>query len=106
MGKKISVLVDLSVRRYAVLTEDTQIEKRINWGGREHTSVIAGWNRKPDRSSTGAWLQKRISCLPTIARLAKAGTVDCYFSLELTFEENRGGGGMHGTFGDLFAGST
>lgn len=85
MGKKISVLVDLGVRRYAVLTEDTQTEKRIHWGGREHTSVIAGWNRKPDRSATGAWLQKQISCLPIIARLAKAGTVDCYFSLELTF---------------------
>jgi|SRR6266404_3291895 len=106
MGKKISMLVDLSVRRHAVFAEvkDVQIEKRINWGGREHTSVIAGWKRKPDRSATDPWLQKQISCLPTIARLAKAGTVDCYFSLELMFEENRGSGGMHGTFGDLFAG--
>jgi hypothetical protein len=104
MVEKISVFVDLSVRRYAVLTEDTQIEKRINWGGREHTSVIAGWKRKPDRSARDSWLQKQISCLPTIARLADAGTVHCYFSLELMFEESRGSGGMHGTFGDLFAG--
>lgn len=104
MGDKISVLVDLSVRRYAVFTEDVRIEKRINWGGREHTSLIAGWKRKRDRSATEAWLQKQISCLPTIARLAEEGAVECYSYPELMFEEMRGSGGMRGTFGDLFAG--
>jgi hypothetical protein len=104
MDKKTSVLVDLSVRRYAVITQDAQIEKRIAWGGREHTFSIAGWRRKPHRSATEGWLQKQISCLPTIARLAKEGTIECYFYIELMFEEARGSGGMRGTFGDLFAG--
>ncbi|MBZ5612624.1 MAG: hypothetical protein LAO23_01350 [Acidobacteriia bacterium] len=104
MNKMVSVLVDLSVRRYGIFAEDVQIEKKINWGGHEHTSLIAGWKRKPDRSATEGWLQKQILYLPTIARLTKEGTVECYSYIELTFEEARGTGGMRGTFGDLFAG--
>jgi hypothetical protein len=104
MGKKISVLIDLSVRRHAVFTEDAQIEKRIDWGGRAHSPLIAAWKRRPDRSAMEVWLQKQISCLPTITRLARGGTVECYSYVELMFEESRGRRGMRGTFGDLFAG--
>jgi len=96
----VKVLIDLSVRRRGVLTQETWIEKTLKWAGYNITSRIAAWKLKPQPD--GAWLQEQIACLPTISRLATQGTILLYTYAELEFEEWSGRPEMMGTFGDLF----
>jgi len=96
----VTALIDLSVRRRGVLTQETWIERAITWAGRELTTHIAGWKPKPHVD--GPWLQEQINCLPTIARLATQGSILLYTYSELEFEECSGRPEMMGTFGDLF----
>jgi hypothetical protein len=96
----VTSLIDLSVRRHAVPTQETWIEKTLRWAGRGLPTRIAGWTPKPQ--PYGAWLQEQIRCLPTIARLAARDSIRLYTYSELEFEEWSGRSEMMGTFGDLF----
>jgi len=100
--KAATVLIDLSVIRHAVLSQETWVEKTIRWANRDVVTRIAGW--KPKTPPTGLWLRQQIGCLPTICRLAREGAIVLYTYSELEFEEWQGRRGMQGTFGDLFSG--
>ena len=97
----VKVLIDLSVRRRGVLTQEAWIEKMFKWAGRDITSRIAAWKSKPQPE--GAWLRAQVACLPTISRLATQGAILLYTYPELEFEEMSGRREMMGTFGDLFS---
>jgi hypothetical protein len=94
------VLIDLSVRRRGVLTQETWVEKTLRWAGRDLVTRIAGWMPKPH--AEGAWLQRQIRYLPTISRLSAQGMILLYTYSELEFEEWSGRPEMMGTFGDIF----
>lgn len=101
--KALSILVDLSVLRHAVMIQPARIEKTISWGDQIHTVHLDGWERRPDLPPDQAWRQTQVECLPTIARLAREGGLILYSYIELHFEDWRGNRGMVGSFGDLFA---
>jgi hypothetical protein len=99
----ISVLIDLSVLRRAVMTDRVEIERKIIWGNITHAVPLLGWRRKPELRAEQAWLKSQVDWLPTIARLAREDRLKLYSYNELGLEEARGRRGMKGTFGDLFA---
>lgn len=101
MARANSALVDLSVLRRGVLTQETQIERGIRWANRNLVSRIAAW--KPRPLPHDLWLRQQVKCLPTIVRLAREGAIVLYTYSELQCEEMRARRGMAGTFGDLFS---
>lgn len=100
----VSVLIDLSVRREAVLTQEAKIEKEILWGDKKHAISITTSERRPNASPHEVWRRLQKECLPAVAHFARQGVLSCYSYSELKFEEIRGYPGMMGTTGDLFAG--
>jgi|SRR5271166_5901509 len=98
--KAVSALVDLSVLRRGVLTQDALVQKTIRWAGRDFLTPVAAWMPKPQPKES--WLRRQIECLPTISRLARESKIVLYTYSELEFEEWQGRRGMQGTFGDCF----
>jgi hypothetical protein len=102
MGPAKTTLIDLSVLRRGVFTQETHIQRKITWANREFLVETAEWEPKP--LPEDLWLRRQVDCLPTIVRLAREGRIVLSSYSELDFEEMRASRGMAGTFGDLFSG--
>lgn len=81
-----AVLIDNCVISLSHILQPATKEHEIVWGDQIHKILIAGYERTPSRSRDQFWLRRQIECLPTIARLAKDGTIECYIYNELRLE--------------------
>jgi hypothetical protein len=102
MAPANTILIDLSVLRRGVLTQETRVQKEITRPKKKFLLPVSRWEPKP--LPDNLWLRRQIECLPTIIRLAGEGRVVLYSYSELDFEEMRASRGMAGTVGDLFSG--
>lgn len=103
MASAVTALVDLSVIRDAVTVEPAVQDQTLVWGQEPIHVQIGGYRRK-------AWhlhddyKREQVNALPTIATLARDGTLALHTYSELMFEEFWGAQGMRGSVDDMLAG--
>jgi hypothetical protein len=82
----IKILIDNSIDSLSEIMQGVAQFKELDWGGMSLSAPIVGLQRIPSRGNDAKWMQHQIECLPTVARLAREGTLVFHTYFELIFE--------------------
>ena len=98
----LKILIDRNLEEHALTAEPVVRNQTVQWGPFTTSFDIHGYRGKA--LPEGEWKSQQIRALPTVARLAREGTLIFCTSTEIGFERHHASPGWQGFVGDLFHG--
>lgn len=82
----LRVFVDNCIISISGTAQGAQRPQKINWGGKEYSLQIHGFERKPLPKESESWKREQVECMPTIGRLARQRVIALSSYMEITLE--------------------
>lgn len=99
------VFLDNCIVSISDTVQGAQRAHKVNWGGKEHTLQISGFEGKPFPKESEPWKRGQVECMPTIGRLARQGVIALSSYMETMFEGwKRSGSFPASPIGNVFNG--